>query len=111
MGTLTAIRERRRLTRLNELRQGAQAVGAGRAGVEVWLFGSLARGDWDAYSDVDLLAVAPSKALADQLADDLLDARLGDDVIALTTERWQQLRSGDDPYWRAIGRDALCLNR
>jgi predicted nucleotidyltransferase len=28
------------------------------AGAEVWLFGSLARGDWDARSDVDLLAVA-----------------------------------------------------
>jgi uncharacterized protein len=110
MGTLSAIREQRRLMRLNALRQGAQAVGAGHAGAEVWLFGSLARGDWDAYSDVDLLAVAPSKAMADQLADALLDARLGDDVIALTTERWQQLRSGDDPYWRAIGRDALCLN-
>jgi predicted nucleotidyltransferase len=37
----------------------------------VWLFGSLARGDWDAYSDVDLLAVAPSKVLADHLADAL----------------------------------------
>ena len=110
MGTLTAIRAQRRLKRLNELRQGAQAIGAGRAGAEVWLFGSLARGDWDAYSDVDLLAIAPSKVLADHLADALRDARLGDDVIALTTERWQQLRSGDDPYWRSIGRDALRLN-
>jgi hypothetical protein len=57
-----------------------------------------------------MLAVAPSKVLGDHLADALLDARLGDDVIALTTERWQQLRSGDDPYWRSIGRDALRLN-
>ncbi len=71
MGTLTAIRAQRRLKRLNELRQGAQAIGAGRAGAELWLFGSLARGDWDAYSDVDLLAVAPSKVLADHLADAL----------------------------------------
>jgi predicted nucleotidyltransferase len=71
MGTLTAIRAQRRLKRLNELRQGAQAIGAGRAGAEVWLFGSLARGDWDAYSDVDLLAAGPSKVLADHLADAL----------------------------------------
>ena len=48
-------------------------------------------------------------AAADALADSLLDARLGDDVLALTCERWDQLRRGDDPYWRAIGRDALCL--
>jgi hypothetical protein len=44
------------------------------------------------------------------LADALLEARLGDDVLALTHERWQQLRRGDDPYWRAIGRDALRLD-
>ena len=111
MGTLAAIREQRRLTRLHALREGAKAVVAGRANAEVWLFGSLARGDWDAYSDVDLLAIAPTKDEADQLADALLDAHLGDDVIALTSERWQQLRNGDDPYWRAIGRDALRLDR
>jgi uncharacterized protein len=32
-------------------------------------------------------------------------------VLALSQERWQQLRSGDDPYWRAIGRDALRLDQ
>jgi len=52
-----------------------------------------------------------TKGEADQLADALLDARLGDDVITLTSERWQQLRNGNDPYWRAIGRDALRLDR
>jgi predicted nucleotidyltransferase len=37
------------------------------AGAEVWLFGSLARGDWDARSDMDLLAVARAVAgFADQ---------------------------------------------
>ena len=111
MASVPEIRKRLRGQRIETLRSSIEPLLAGKAGAEVWLFGSLARGDWDAYSDVDLLAVAPSKALADQLADDLLDARLGDDVIALTTERWQQLRRGDDPYWRAIGRDALCLNR
>lgn len=75
----------------------------------MWLFGSLARGDWDAFSDVDLLAVAPTRADCEALADALLDARLGDDVLALTCDRWHQLRLGDDPYWRAIGREALRL--
>ncbi|MFM9103891.1 MAG: nucleotidyltransferase domain-containing protein, partial [Cyanobium sp.] len=41
------------------------------------LFGSLARGDWDGFSDVDLLALAPSQAQASQLADALLSAGLG----------------------------------
>ncbi len=69
----------------------------------------LARGDWDAYSDVDLLAIAPSKPAADALADALLARGLGDEV-ALTSDQWQQRTSGDDPYWRAIGRDALRLD-
>ena len=111
MGSLSAIREQRRLMRLDQLRQGAQMALTGRPGAEVWLFGSLARGDWDAYSDVDLLAVAPSETGADELSDALLDAQLADDVIALTTNRWRQLRDGDDPHWRAIGRDALRLNQ
>jgi predicted nucleotidyltransferase len=84
---------------------------ANRLGAEVWLFGSLARGDWDAYSDVDLLAIAPSQPAAEVLANALVEAGLGDDVLALSTERWQQLISGDDPYWRAIGRDALRLDQ
>jgi predicted nucleotidyltransferase len=109
MPSLAVIREQRRSERLLALRRGAAAVVSRHPGAEVWLFGSLARGDWDAFSDVDLLAVAPTRALADALADALLDARLGDDVLALTCERWDELRRGDDPYWRAIGRDALRL--
>ncbi|TVS06889.1 MAG: nucleotidyltransferase domain-containing protein [Cyanobium sp. PLM2.Bin73] len=71
MGSLAAIREQRRSARLAPLRQGAQRVAAAHAESEVWLFGSLARGDWDAYSDVDLLAIAPSQAAAEALADAL----------------------------------------
>lgn len=59
---------------------------------------------------MDLLAVAPDPAQASALADDLLAAGLADDVLALSDSRWQQLRSGDDPYWRAIGVDAIRLD-
>jgi hypothetical protein len=98
MPSLAAIRERRRSDRPNALRRGATAVPAGHPGGEVWLYscgetfgyGSLARGDWDACSDVDLL---------------------GDEVLALTQAEWQRLRAGDDPEGRAIGRDALRLDR
>ena len=111
MPSLAAIRAQRHSARLRALRAGAADVAANHPGGEVWLFGSMARGTWDAYSDVDLLAIAPSQQQADALADALLDARLGDDVLALSQERWQQLKQGDDPYWRAIGRDALRLDQ
>ena len=38
------------------------------------------------------------------------NAHRADDVLALSDSRWQQLRSGDDPYWRAIGVDAIRLD-
>ena len=77
----------------------------------MWLFGSLARGDWDAYSDVDLLAIGPSESAAEALADALLSAHLGDDVLPLTHERWHELRSSEHPYWRAIGAAALRVDQ
>ncbi len=77
----------------------------------MWLFGSLARGDWDAYSDVDLLAIGPSESAAEALADALLSAHLGDDVLPLTHERWHELRSSEHPYWRAIGSAALRVDQ
>ena len=110
MPSLAAIREQRHSARLRALCAGAAGVAANQPGGEVWLFGSMARGNWDACSDVDLLAIAPNQQQADALADALLGSRLGDDVLALSQERWQQLKQGDDPYWRAIGRDALRLD-
>ncbi len=107
--SLSALRNAKRNARLAALGEGVRRVLAAHPGGEVWLFGSLARGDWDAYSDVDLLAIAPSQAEAEALADGLLGARLGDDVLALSQKRWRQLRESDDPHWRAIGRDALQL--
>lgn len=75
----------------------------------MWLFGSLARGDWDARSDVDLLAVASDQAAAEQLADALRESGVADDVIALSHDRWLERQVGDDPWWRGICRDAIPL--
>jgi predicted nucleotidyltransferase len=107
MPTLAAIREQRRKARLADLRHGVVAAVAGQPNTEVWLFGSLARGDWDAYSDVDLLAIGPSEPAADALP----SAHLGDDVLPLTHERWHELRSSEHPYWRAIGAAALRVDQ
>ena len=67
--------------------------GSGDDGYEVWLFGSRARGDWDGWSDTDLLGVANAQAHADQLAKALLDAGLGADVIALSSALWHAMAS------------------
>ena len=44
------------------------------------------------------------------LADAVLDLGMADDVLALTDAEWLERRNGDDPYWRAIGRDAVRLS-
>jgi predicted nucleotidyltransferase len=45
------------------LRHPIEPLRGGPAEAEVWLFGSLARGDWDARSDVDLLAPGLANAV------------------------------------------------
>ena len=66
MTSLAAIRTARRQERLSALRQGAATTAAAWTNTEIWLFGSLARGDWDAYSDVDLLAIGSDALRLDQ---------------------------------------------
>jgi len=110
MASVQEIRQRLRGQRIETLRSSIEPLLAGKAGAEVWLFGSLARGDWDAYSDVDLLAIAPAKPEAEALADALLAAQLGDDVLAMTLDRWEQLLSSEEPYWREIRQEAIRLD-
>jgi predicted nucleotidyltransferase len=109
MASVEDIRNRLRGQRIEALSSSIAPLLAGRTGAEVWLFGSWARGDWDARSDVDLLAVAPQQSSADQLAEELLAAGLADDVIAISQGRWLERRRGDDPWWRGICRDAIRL--
>ena len=109
--TVSAIRRRKRDQRIDLLRQQASALLMDHPNADLWLFGSWARGDWDAFSDVDLLATAPSRGEANRLAEAVLEAGMADDVLALTAQEWQERRNGDDPHWSAIGRDALRLNQ
>jgi predicted nucleotidyltransferase len=108
---IAEIREQQHLSRLLGLREAATDLLMQHPGSSLWLFGSLARGDWDACSDIDLLAIAGDQVGADRLADAVLAQGLADDVIALTTAAWQRLATGADPYWRAIGRDAIRLEQ
>jgi predicted nucleotidyltransferase len=97
MASVQEIRQRLRGQRIETLRSCIGPLLAGRAGTQVWLFGSLARGDWDARSDVDLLA------------EGLLGAGLTDDAIGLSQSRRRERQRGDDPLWRGICRDAIRL--
>ena len=95
---------------LLERLQGALAVPAlGLGSYEVWLFGSRARGDWDGHSDTDLLVVADSQEVADGLADALLDASCGADVIALSRASWDAMATSESPHWRSIHQQARQL--
>ena len=78
---------------------------------EVWLFGSRARGDWDGRSDTDLLVVADSQAVADGVADALLDASCGADVIGLSRASWDAMATSESPHWRSIHQQARQLLR
>ena len=109
--TVADIRRRKQAERLKGLHQHASLVLAEHPGGSLWLFGSWARGDWDGFSDVDVLAVAPNRSQASELADAVLDLGMADDVLALSDQEWQERRTGDDPYWSAIGRDALRLSQ
>ena len=111
MASLAAIRDRSYRLRLTGLRREIADLMRQFPAAEVWLFGSLARGDWDGFSDVDLLAIALTASQANNLADALLGNGIADDVIALTQADWQYFRNSTDPYWRSIGNDAFRLDQ
>jgi len=69
----------------------------------------LARGDWDGFSDTDLLVVAASSEDAERTADRLEAALLGDDVLAIDQERWQAMAQSTSPHWRSIRAQAIRL--
>lgn len=87
------------------LQTGEQAEGP----LQILLFGSRARGDWDGYSDTDLLVVAPNRAEAERWADLLLEAGLAHDVVALDQPTWSGMETSDSPHWRAVKRQAVPL--
>jgi predicted nucleotidyltransferase len=94
-------------SRCRELLQ--QSASPGGRPDQIWLFGSRARGDWDGWSDTDLLVVAAEQADAQRWADWLMDAGLGGDVIAMDRARWQALPSHASALWRAVAREAIPL--
>ncbi len=106
--TFAPLRRRERELRIMALRQRLRDT-LGTNDCSVWLFGSLARGDWDGFSDIDLLVVAANQDAAERAADQLMEALVGDDVLAIDQERWQSMACSPSPHWRAIRAQAICL--
>ena len=83
--TFALLRRRERERRVAALRPRLRDT-LGPNDCSVWLYtcgeafgyGSLARGDWDGFSDTDLLVVAANQGDADRAADRLAEALVGD---------------------------------
>ena len=114
LSQLARIRQERHQAWLEQMRSRCHAVGDacikhGVAIEQVLLFGSRARGDFDGYSDIDLIAVGKTQIDAEAVADALADAHLGDDLIAMSKQDWQQKAESQSPSWRAIFAEAVIL--
>ena len=106
--TFAPLRRRKRERQIAALRQRLRDT-LGTNDCSVWLFGSLAQGDWDGFSDTDLLVVAANQDEAERAADQLIAALVGDDVLAIDHERWQAMAISPSPHWRAIRAQAIRL--
>ena len=111
MNSFQALRERRHAQWLTQLKQQLWEVVNRQTepAPQIYLFGSRARGDWDGFSDTDLLVVAATKEAANHWVDLLLDHGVAQDVIGLDQEAWMQLPDHPSVIWRHVARDAVSL--
>jgi predicted nucleotidyltransferase len=68
------------------------------------------QGDWDGFSDTDLLVVAANQDAAERAADQLIEALVGDDLLTIDQERWQAMAISPSPHWRATRAQAIRLH-
>ena len=106
--TFATLRRRERVRRLAVLRQRLRDT-LGLRQCSVWRFGSLARVDWDGFSDTDLLVVAANREEAERTAERLGDALVGDAALAIASEGWLAMARSPSPHWRAIRAQAIRL--
>lgn len=114
LSTLFEAEERRFQSILDSARSAAES--AGRGLVALWLFGSVARGEDLADSDLDLALVAEPEALS-RLADGVRDGLVATSevlgftpsLVTLGTDDVVRLAAQRDPWWTGVTRDVLPL--
>ena len=75
----------------------------------MFLFASNAKGDFNGFSDVDLIAVDQNRDQADRLACSFQEQGLADDVLTLNSEEWNQKKKSDSFFWISILQESICL--
>ncbi len=80
---------------------------------KIVLFGSLARGDADAYSDIDLVVIKPtSLTFVERLADVVrrCPSAGGADILVYTPEEFERMRETENPFMDCVLRDGKVLH-
>ena len=75
----------------------------------VIFFGSYARGDFNGFSDVDLIVVDHNRDLAERLACSIQEQGLADDVLTLNSVEWNQKKKSYSFFWKSILQECICL--
>jgi predicted nucleotidyltransferase len=95
-------------------RQMADCLRAALGAETVWLFGSQARGDADADSDYDLLAVVPSsplnryqRAVAARRA--LSEFNMPMDIVVLTKDEWNRESKAPSSLASTVAREGIAM--
>jgi predicted nucleotidyltransferase len=112
LGTLFQAEDRRFEAVLAAVRAAAARSGPGV--VAVWLYGSVARGQDRAESDVDISVVVESDALRrveetmrDELSGSEEELAFSASVLAVDEGDITRLADANDPWWASVSRDAM----
>ncbi|QKE41690.1 MAG: hypothetical protein HO274_10510 [Ferrovum myxofaciens] len=62
------MRERKRNEVINLLREDANRLRASDRGLQIWLIGSYAVGNWDTFSDIDVVCVSDVPPVSENLS-------------------------------------------
>ena len=83
---------------------------------KIILFGSVARGEADAFSDVDLVVIKPTRMnFVDRLADvvyqcpTMVRANFNVDILVYTPEEFHRMQAAQNPFLAGVTRDGKTL--
>lgn len=92
----------------------AAAKNWGEAVLAVWIFGSVARGEDDPRSDVDIAVLVKHHAIpgiTDRIMQSVISLSetfsFRPSILTIDTDDLVRLAGTDDPWWQAVRRDAL----